>query len=265
MIPRTVAAVSLAIVSASVAHAQSTGAVGARIERVRTGTVRMTFAARDGVCGNGMSWYRSRGGSLSGTVMNGTWSGARDVEASCERGPVRLVVVRTDGETTELRTYVGGTWKADTGITDLGQVRTTDAASWLLQLAESGPAKPARSAISAATLADSVDAAARLLRIAKDETRPNDVRSSALNWLGEVVGDKVSSTLDSIAYEPGDREVRKQAIFALSRRPADEAVPALLKMVETLPDRELRKTAIFWLAQSRDPRAVRWMEKRLAP
>ena len=79
------------------------------------------------------------------------------------------------------------------------------------------------------------------------------------------VGDKVSSTLDSIAYEPGDREVRKQAIFALSRRPADEAVPALLKMVETLPDRELRKTAIFWLAQSRDPRAVRWMEKRLAP
>jgi HEAT repeat protein len=59
------------------------------------------------------------------------------------------------------------------------------------------------------------------------------------------------------------REVRKQAIFALSRRPADEAVPALLKMVETLPDRELRKTAVFWLVQSKDPRAVAWVEKRL--
>ena len=36
-----------------------------------------------------------------------------------------------------------------------------------------------------------------------------------------------------------------------------------VKMVETLPDRELRKTAVFWLAQSKDPRAVRWIESRL--
>jgi hypothetical protein len=263
MIRRAVAAASLSLWASVSAAAQSTGTVDAQVERVRTGTVRMTFAARDGVCGNGMSWYRTRSGSFSGTVINGNWSGARDVEASCERGPVRLVIVRKDGETTELRSYVGGTWKADTGISDLGNVRAGDAAAYLLRLAENAPAKPARSAISAATLADSVDAAPVLLRIAKDESRPNDVRSSALNWLGEVVGDKVASTLDSIAYETGDREVRKQAIFAMSRRPADESIPALLKMAETLPDRELRKTAVFWLAQSRDPRAISWMESRI--
>lgn len=263
MIRRAVAAAVLTVYAAVGADAQSVGAVGTQIERVRTGTVRMTFAARDGVCGNGMSWYRTRSGSFSGTVINGNWSGARDVEASCERGPVRLVIVRKDGETTELRSYVGGTWKADTGITDLGNVRAVDAAAYLLRLAEHAPAKPARSAISAATLADSVDAAPVLLRIAKDESRPNDVRSSVLNWLGEVVGDKVASTLDSIAYEAGDREVRKQAIFAMSRRPADESIPALLKMAETLPDREMRKTAVFWLAQSRDPRAISWMESRI--
>lgn len=263
MIRRAVAAAALGLWASVGTDAQSAGAVGAQIERVRTGTVRLTFAAREGVCGNGMSWYRTRSGSFSGTVINGNWSGARDVEASCERGPVRLVVVRKDGETTELRSYVGGTWKADTGITDLGQVRTADAAGWLLRVAETAPAKPARSAISAATLADSVDAASTLLRIAKDASRPTDVRSSALNWLGEVVGDKVSSTLDSMAYEPGDREVRKQAIFAMSRRPAEESIPALLKMAETLPDRELRKTAVFWLAQSRDPRAISWMENRI--
>ncbi len=263
MIRRAVAAVALCLGASRGTDAQAAGAVGAQVERVRTGTVRMTFAAREGVCGNGMSWYRTRNGSFSGTVINGNWSGARDVEASCERGPVRLVVVRKDGETTELRSYVGGTWKADTGITDLGNVRAVDAAAYLLRLAENAPAKPARSAISAATLADSVDAAPVLLRIAKDASRPTDVRSSALNWLGEVVGDKVASTLDSIAYEAGDREVRKQAIFAMSRRPADEAIPALLKMAETLPDRELRKTAVFWLAQSRDPRAISWMESRI--
>lgn len=234
-----------------------------RIDAVRNGRVRMSFAAKDGVCGNGMSWFRTRGGAMNGTVINGNWSGSRDVDATCDRGPVRLVVVRVDGESTELRTYVGGTWKADTGITDLGQVSVRDVGAWLLQQAESGPSKIARSAVTAVTITDSLDASAALLRIAKDAARPSDVRSSAMHWLGEVVGDNVSRTLDSIAYEPGDREMRKQAIFAVSRRPADEAVPALLKMAESLPDRELRKTAVFWLMQSKDPRAVRWAESRI--
>ncbi|MEQ1690688.1 MAG: HEAT repeat domain-containing protein [Gemmatimonas sp.] len=251
-----------AFMAASTAGAQPT--LATRIEAVKTGRVRLTFAAREGVCGNGMSWFRTRNGSvsISGSI-NGNWSGSRDVDATCDRGPVRLVVVRESGETVELRTYVGGTWKADTGITDLGNVSARAAGAWLLQVAESGPMKPARSAITAATITDSVDASSTLLRIAKNEQRPSEVRASALNWLGEVVGDKVSQTLDSIAYEPGDREVRRQAIFALSRRPSDEAVPALLKMAESLPDRELRKTAVFWLVQSKDPRAVAWVETRL--
>ncbi|MCC6244374.1 MAG: HEAT repeat domain-containing protein [Gemmatimonadaceae bacterium] len=237
----------------------------ARIARVSNGTVRLAFKAREGVCGNGMSWYRMRGpNTYSGTVINGNWSSMRDVEATCERGLVRVVVVRTNNETTELRYTVGGRWREDTTAVDLGQVGASEAGQWLLQVGSTGLAKPARTAMSAATVSDSVDATATLLRIAKDELRPSDVRNSALNWLGEVVGDKVTRTLDSIAYEPGDREVRKQAIATLSRRPADEAIPALLKMVETLPDRELRKTAVFWLAQSKDPRAMRWMEQQLS-
>jgi HEAT repeat protein len=238
--------------------------LASRIDAVKSGRVRVTFAARDGVCGNGMSWFRTKGGSeMSGTVINGNWSGSRDVVATCERGPVRVVFVRDTGATVEIRTYVGGTWKADTGITDLGAIGAREAALYLLRVAESGPDKPARAAISAATLADSIDAGSTLLRIAKDEKRPADVRSAALNWLADVVGDKVSALLDSLAYEPGDREVRKQAIFAMSRRPVEEAVPALLKMAESLPDRELRKTAVFWLARIKDPRAIQWIETRM--
>lgn len=258
------AMLAAALVAVSSLRGEAQRSLDGRVDAVKNGRVRFTFAAKDGVCGNGMSWFRVRGGSMNGTIINGNWSGSRDVDATCDRGPVRLVVVRQDGETIELRTYVGGTWKADTGITDLGNVGAREAGAWLLQMAERGTNKAARSAVTAATLVDSIDASAALLRIAKDESRPSDVRSSALNWLGEVVGDKVSLTLDSIAYEAGDREVRKQAIFAMSRRPADEAVPALLKMAETLPDRELRKTAVFWLMQSKDPRAVRWAEARLS-
>ena len=249
------------LVTASSAEAQ--GTLASRVDAVKNGRVRFTLAAREGVCGNGMSWFRQKGGSMSGTVINGNWSGGRDVEATCERGPVRVVAVRKDGELTDVRSYVGGTWKADTGITDLGSIAARDGAAWLLQLAEFGPSKPARSAMSAATLVDSIDASTTLLRIAKNPERPSDVRGSALNWLAETVGEKVALTLDSMAYEPGDREVRKQAIYAVSRRPVEESVPALLKMAETLPDRELRKTAVFWLVQSKDPRAVAWVEKQI--
>lgn len=247
---------------ASIGSAQRS--LASRIEAVKNGRVRFTVAPRDGVCGNGMNWYRLRPtGGTSGSFTNTNFSSGRDVEATCERGPIRLVAVRDAGETTALRVYVGGNWKADTGVTDIGAVGSRDAGDYLVQLAERAPLKPARGAIQAVTLIDSLNVSAALLRIVKDETRPSEVRSSALNWIGEVVGERVAGTLDSIAYDAGDREVRKQAIFAMSRRPTEEAVPALLKMAETLPDRELRKTAVFWLSQSKDPRAVAWMERQI--
>ncbi len=253
---------------ASVATAQRS--LASRIEAVKNGRVRFTTSPRDGVCGNGMNWYRIRnngssngGVNVSGSFNNTNWSGGRDVDATCERGVVRLVAVRYEGETTDIRVYVGGTWRPDTGITDLGAVSTREAGEYLLQTADKAPLKPARAAVQAVTLVDSLDATSALFRIVKDDKRPSEVRSSAMAFVAEVVGDKVSGTLDSIAYEPGDREVRRQAIYAMSRRPVEEAVPALIKMAETLPDRELRKQAVFWLSQSKDQRAVEWMERKI--
>ena len=239
------------------------GSIASRVEAVQNGTVRMVFAPRPGVCGDGMNWYSMRNGNMSymyGSFYNSSGS-SRDVEVTCQTGPVRLVVVRELGETRALRTYVGGRWKADTGITDLGTVSAPDAARWLLGLAEKGTERIASSAMQTAMLADSVDAAATLLRIANDERRPSGVRSSALSWLGEVAGAKVAARLDSIAYEPGDRELRRSAISALARRPVEEAVPLLLKMAETLPDRELRQTAVHYLARTKDPRALAWITR----
>lgn len=238
--------------------------VDARVNGVANGTVRFTVAAAEGVCGNGASWYRSRDGR-SGT-FNGMWNGSvasRDVETTCDRGPVRLVVMREAGDTKSIRMYVGGRWRADTGITDLGAVATRDAGAWLLHHAERGEERTARSALQAAMLVDSLDSGAALLRIARDDSRSPDVRSSATRWLGELVGDRVTATLDSIAYDAGDREVRRAAISALARRPREESIPALKKLAETLPDRELRRAAISALAQTREPEAIAWLEQRL--
>ncbi len=239
--------------------------VESRVNAVRAGTVRFTMAAAEGVCGNGASWYRSRDGR-SGSFY-GMWNGSvsnRDVETVCDRGPVRVVVEREAGDTKAIRMYVGGRWRADTGITELGAVNTRDAAAWLLSVAEHGADKVARSALQTAMLADSVNATAVLLRVARSESRSPDVRASAVARLGEIAGDRVSASLDSVAYEAGDREVRRAAIMAIARRPKAEAVPALIKLAESLPDRELRQSAVRALAQTGETEALAWIERHVA-
>jgi HEAT repeat protein len=82
--------------------------------------------------------------------------------------------------------------------------------------------------------------------------------------LGQAAGDAAGQALDSIAADGrGDREVRKQAIFALSQRASDEGVPALIRIARTNTDPELRRTALFWLGQTEDPRALTLFEEIL--
>jgi HEAT repeat protein len=83
-------------------------------------------------------------------------------------------------------------------------------------------------------------------------------------WLGQAAGEAAVRGLDSIVVDTsGDLEVRKQAVFALSQRPAEEGVPALIRVARTSPHPELRKTALFWLGQSEDPRALALFEEIL--
>ena len=114
---------------AAVLGAGTTQSVGAqagldqRIQAIRNGTLRFTLPAARYVCGNGSSWYRSRDGRS--TSYNGMWNGStnsKDVETICDRGPVRIVVVREDGDTRSLRHYVGGRWVPQDTVTDLGAV-----------------------------------------------------------------------------------------------------------------------------------------------
>jgi HEAT repeat protein len=57
--------------------------------------------------------------------------------------------------------------------------------------------------------------------------------------------------------------VRKRAVFALSQRPKEESVPALLRIAKAHRDPEMRRSAIFWLGQSNDPRALAQFEELL--
>ena len=220
-----------------------------RVGRAPDGRIRMSFAAREGVCGNGNNiTVRSS--------RDGEWEGR------CEDGPVRVLLTKEDGRITAVKTYVAGQWRQTGTSTDLGTVPAREAAEYLLALAERGTG--AKDAVFPATIADSFTAWPGLLRVAKSDQASRDTRKTAVFWLGQAVGDRITPALDSVATDrSGDREVRDAAVFALSQRPRDEGVPALMRLARNDRDPEIRKKAIFWLGQSDDPRALSFFEEVL--
>lgn len=248
-----------------VAAAAAAQRLAPRVAAVRDGDVRLSFAVRPDVCGRGRSI--SRVGS-SHTVMNqGDERGNRDIDydIDCDAGPGRLVLAKREGEVVDVRFYVGGRWHPSASATDLGTVGAREVAALLTNLASTNDGAPGRKAIFPATLVDSVVVWPSLMRIARDEHRPRGTRTQAVFWLGQLAEGPATAGLDSLAGQHDlDRDVRRQAIFALSQRPDHEGVPALIRIVRTNGDPELRRQALFWLAQTGDPRALDLIEELLS-
>jgi hypothetical protein len=239
-----------------------------RVAAAPDGIVRLSFAARPNVCGNGR-------GSISMDCDDGNCGhytvsvGRRDrdeVEYDCDPGPVRVSLRVSGGRVTNVRTYVGGRWRATTadGVTDLGTVGAREAAAYFLALATKDSGAGAEHAVFPAILADSVTVWPDLLRIARDGRVSRRTRRQAVFWLGQAAGQAATRGLTELVDDrAADRDVREQAVFALSQRPHDEGVPALIRIARENADPELRKKAIFWLGQSDDPRALALFEELL--
>ena len=99
-----------------------------RVETLGDGTLRLSFAARAGVCGNG-------GHSISiNHDDDDEW------ESDCAPGPVRVSLRVRGGRVADAHTYVGGRWRPPEGkTTDLGQLPARQAAADLLALVEQQP------------------------------------------------------------------------------------------------------------------------------
>ena len=221
-----------------------------RLAAVDDGTVHIEFAARPGVCGEGIH-------DLSSRHETEEW------EADCERQPVRVALRIRNHRVVGVRTYVGGRWRTGLAARDLGVVRPQEAARYFLDLAAQA-SDLSGDPVLPATLADSVTIWPSLLGLARSSRLPEDRRRTAIFWLGQAAGSAVAGALDSIAGdESSGREIRKQAVFALSQHSSDEAVPALIRIARTNRDPEVRRTALFWLGQSEDPRALDLFEQIL--
>jgi HEAT repeat protein len=251
-------AVALAAgVTLGVARSASAQTLAARIERVANGDVVVRFAARPGVCGDGRGMIRDGRRGIMMSRSSVTTHAVDDASGRwCVAGPVQLVVSRSGGRVTGLRTSVGAPEAPPAGATDLGTAGAHEAVAYLLSLASAAGANVASDAIMPVALADSVVVWPELLRLVRDARRAGEVRRKAVHWVGFVGSPEAAGPLDSIARAPAEeRGVREGALVALAELTEGTGVPALLALAGPGTDSWLRGRAIFWLGQTGDARA----------
>jgi HEAT repeat protein len=99
-----------------------------------------------------------------------------------------------------------------------------------------------------------------VIRAAHDDKSPR-VRGQALFWLAQRAGQKIAaSAIENAVNNDPDTEVKKKAVFALTQMPNGEGVPLLIQVARTNRNVAVRKQAFFWLGQSKDPRALTFLE-----
>ena len=238
------ATIVASLLVASTSHAQQS--LAQRIAGVK-GEAELRFASRPDVCGNG-----DRGISFhsDARTRSADFDGHDGWNYACERGPVRVRLSVAAGAVTRLHTYVGGWHDTTTGVVDLGVVGTREAVDYFLGLAHEAQASVARKAILPAALADSVIVAPRLIELARDRTRPTEVREPALFWAGQVGEENVLEPVRAIANDRSeDESLRKHATFVLSQLPDGAGIPVLMDIARNGDRIPVRKQALFWAGQ----------------
>jgi hypothetical protein len=223
-----------------------------RVNAVRDGTVRMSFAARRGLCGDGMGsvWIRDARHDA-------------DVQRPCIAGPIRVTLGRDNGVTVSVRTRVGGEWSASGSETDLGVVPADDAAHYLLRLARELSGRNSDEAMSGAVFADAGDLSPELSRLVRDRDAGVETRKQALFWLGQ--SDASTTDLVRLYDSLEARALREHFTFVVSQRRDSEAIDKLIAIARTDRDAQIRKQAMFWLGQTKDPRAIKFFHDVLVP
>lgn len=102
-----------------------------------------------------------------------------------------------------------------------------------------------------------------LIGMAKKDPE-GEVRGQALFWLAQKAADRAAETIQNAIRDDPDEDVKEKAVFALSQLPRGEGVMELIRVARTNRNPEVRKKAVFWLGQSKDPRALAFIEEILS-
>jgi HEAT repeat protein len=115
-------------------------------------------------------------------------------------------------------------------------------------------------AVFALTQSKAPEALSIVAAVAHNDRSPR-VRGEALFWLAQRAGDRMAESAinDAISNDP-ETEVKKKAVFALTQMPEGQGVPLLIQAARNNHNPEVRKQAVFWLGQSKDARALAFIE-----
>jgi hypothetical protein len=210
--PGAVALGLLVAAVAVVAGAQGT-ALDRRVAAVADGTVELHFAARADACGDGAHWYRVGADSWYGSMVN---SDDAITRATCAEGPVRVRLTVAAREIVRIASFVGPL-RAGEGVTDLGEIPAAEASAWLLTLAARLDGRPARDAITPATLARTDAPGAALQALARSEERSHDTRRAALGALLRLEGNAGVPSLVALTERPDDVWLAREALRVVAR------------------------------------------------
>lgn len=235
--------------------------------------VRFQFQPKPGVCGDGehISVRSERAGDGMTVIQHDdgsrwtTTNGRIRSDGSvreCREGPVVVELERSGGGIERATVRVGGTGAGD--MVDLGTVDAAAATAFLLdERTLEGADGTSERLIFAATLAP-VEIWPSLLTIARSRSIPTKARTSAIFWLSNAAGDKATDGMVSIVGDDSDEiEIRKQAVFAISRMEGERSVTELIRIARTNREPEIRRNAMFWLSRKDDTRVVEFFEEIL--
>jgi HEAT repeat protein len=239
-----------------------------RVSRAPDGVVHVQFAARPGTCGDGRDLIGFRKALFAESFQSiGSWDAP-----NCRPGPVRVALSVDNGAVTRVKTYVGGEWpRTSERVTDLGSVSSGEAASYFFALIPQIERKGDKGRLLLpAVLADDPGAMPQLISLARNESRLQDTRRQAIQWIGLLGDAKVVPVLVAFAREggagptggdidedgeaPGKKGLGTSAMAALSTLENGVGVPALIDLARNgTPG--IRMSSVFWLGQTDDPRA----------
>jgi hypothetical protein len=241
----TVVPLFLFLVGALVAPANA-GPIEDAVAGIEDGRVRFSYPTREGVHGGS-----NHDGVHISIHRDDDHDGGWGWSDSCNEGPGRAQLRIRKGELVDLNTAVGGEWRStrDDEV-QLGMLDAAVAMEFFLHLAETGRGEPAEDAVFAAAIADVEMPWERFLALARDRSRPEDIRESAIFWLGVGAGEKATEGISSLARDNSeDMQIREHAVFSLSQIDGPEALEKLMEIARSHGDPEIREKALFWLAQ----------------
>ncbi len=214
------------------------------------GTLRLSYTTRPGVCGHDDEIHMNN----RHRVQWGRWN-----DEPCIPGPAFVQLEVRDGRVRDATARVGrASWpSAGAAVTDLGRLPARSTGRALLTIAERASADAGSDLVFAAVLADSVDLAGPLVRLARASGAEVDTREAAIFWLGNAVEEDVVAELKDLATDGSiPMDVRESAVFALSQTEYGDGQSALMRIARGDGPVDLRENAVFWLGQSGGPEVI---------